>query len=110
MDDRMKRRTIPFVLPAVIGGWAALLAAGAAPPTREPLESFTAQERSHWAFQKITQPRPPQVEQPDRARNPIDAFVLAELKAKGLKLATRADKVTLIRRATFDLIGLPPTP
>jgi len=42
MDGKMKRRSIPFVLPAVIGGWAALLAAGAAPPTREPLESFTA--------------------------------------------------------------------
>ena len=97
------------MLRAVIGGWAALLATWAAASNREPMESFTAQERSHWAFQKITHPRPPQVEQPDRARNPIDAFVLAELKAKALKPASRADKVTLIRRATFDLIGLPPT-
>src|SRR6266487_335896 len=46
----------------------------------------------------------------DQVRNSIDAFVLAELEAKGLKPAPPADKITLIRRATFDLIGLPPTP
>ena len=72
--------------------------------------SFTSEERNHWAFQNITRPKPPKIDQPDRVRNPIDAFVVAELKAKGLKPAPLADKVTLIRRATFDLIGLPPTP
>ena len=72
--------------------------------------SFTPEERNHWAFQNITRPGPPKIDQPDWVRNPIDAFVVAELKAKGLKPAPPADKVTLIRRATFDLIGLPPTP
>src|SRR5439155_25885457 len=42
--------------------------------------SFTPQERNHWAFQNITRPKPPKIDQPDWARNPIDAFVVAELK------------------------------
>src|SRR5262249_29775025 len=46
----------------------------------------------------------------DRVQTPIDAFILAQLEAKGLTLAAKADKRTLLRRATFDLIGLPPTP
>jgi hypothetical protein len=60
----------------------------------------------HWAFRPIQTPKLPAVE----AGNPIDAFISEKLAAKGLKLAPQADKRTLIRRATFDLTGLPPTP
>lgn len=60
----------------------------------------------HWAFRPITKPAVPAV----RSRNPIDAFIIAKLADKGLSLAAPADKRTLIRRASFDLTGLPPTP
>ncbi|MCB1275928.1 PSD1 and planctomycete cytochrome C domain-containing protein [Prosthecobacter sp.] len=60
----------------------------------------------HWAFRPISKPAVPAV----KAKNPIDAFISAKLAEKGLSLAPQADKRTLIRRATFDLTGLPPTP
>src|SRR6266852_1100491 len=90
---------------AVIGATTA----GKAPPSDNREAAFTLQERAHWAFQKIAHPKPPKVERADWVRNSIDAFVLAELETKGLRPAPPADKITLIRRATFDLIGLPPT-
>src|SRR5262249_58545041 len=46
----------------------------------------------------------------DRVRNPIDAFILQRLEHKGLSLSPEADRLTLLRRATFDLTGLPPEP
>ncbi|HEY1050225.1 MAG TPA: PSD1 and planctomycete cytochrome C domain-containing protein [Prosthecobacter sp.] len=64
-----------------------------------------AEGSKHWAFRPIAKPQVPAVE----AANPIDAFVLAKLAEKNLSLAPAADKRTLIRRATFDLTGLPPT-
>lgn len=66
--------------------------------------------REFWSFQPVTNPVVPEVRQRDWVRTPIDAFLLAKLEANGLQPAPRADKRTLIRRVTFDLIGLPPTP
>ncbi|HYZ85765.1 MAG TPA: DUF1549 domain-containing protein, partial [Bryobacteraceae bacterium] len=77
------------------------------------LEKYTATERRHWAFQKRNHPEVPTFTTPqDRAwvKNPIDAFVLARLQKESLRPAPKADKVTLIRRAYFDLTGLPPSP
>ncbi len=65
-----------------------------------------AEGSKHWAFRPIAKPTVPSV----KAENPIDAFVIKKLAEKGLTLAAPADKRTLIRRATFDLTGLPPTP
>ncbi len=65
-------------------------------------------DREHWAFRKPIRSVVP-VHKP-QVSNPIDAFVLARLQKEGLKPSPEADKVTLIRRATLDLIGLPPTP
>ena len=70
----------------------------------------TDKDRQFWAFQTPKHPDPPKVRHADRVRNPIDAFVLAKLESKGLTLSPEADRQTLIRRVTFDLTGLPPTP
>jgi hypothetical protein len=67
-------------------------------------------KREHWCWQPITKPRVPSLRNPQSAiRNPIDAFIAAKLEERGLSPAPPADKRTLIRRAYFDLIGLPPT-
>ena len=63
-----------------------------------------------WAFQAVHRPSIPAVVDATWARNPIDQFVLANMSAAGLTPAVEADKLTLIRRVTFDLTGLPPTP
>jgi hypothetical protein len=65
---------------------------------------------SWWSFQKPVRPPVPKVADAARVRNPIDAFILAKLDEKKLKLAPEADRRTLARRAYFDLHGLPPTP
>jgi len=70
----------------------------------------TGARTSHWAFQPLTVARIPSVRNAAWVRNPIDAFVLARLEAEGLKPAVEVDRVTLIRRISLDLIGLPPTP
>jgi hypothetical protein len=63
-----------------------------------------------WAWQPLTKPAVPVVNDKSWAQTPLDHFILAKLDDKGLKPNPIADKRTLIRRATFDLIGLPPTP
>ena len=64
----------------------------------------------HWSFQPIQHPQPPQVQQADWVKNPIDAFVLARLEALKIQPAAEADRATLIRRLHLDLLGLPPSP
>jgi hypothetical protein len=76
--------------------------------SREP--EITEADRSHWAFRKPVRPRVPSIHGQDPALNPIDAFVLARLQKDGLTLSPPADRATLLRRVTFDLTGLPPTP
>jgi hypothetical protein len=63
----------------------------------------------HWAFQPLANVEPPAVKNPAWARNGIDAFVLARIEAAGLEPSPEADKATLIRRASLDIVGLPPT-
>ncbi|HEX4350416.1 MAG TPA: PSD1 and planctomycete cytochrome C domain-containing protein, partial [Verrucomicrobiae bacterium] len=64
---------------------------------------------NHWAWQKVKAEPIPQVGNPDWCQTPVDNFILAKLDENGLKPNPPADKRTLIRRASFDLIGLPPT-
>ena len=72
--------------------------------------SIGAARPTHWAFEKIAHPTPPAVRDRAWARNEIDDFVLAKLEAEGIAPSPEAPKATLLRRVSFDLTGLPPTP
>src|SRR5439155_2387241 len=65
---------------------------------------------SHWAFQGVRQAAPPKVQNLSWAKTPADRFILAGLENAGLAPAPAASRELLIRRVTFGLIGLPPTP
>ena len=69
-----------------------------------------AEWEKHWSFIPPQKPALPAVERPRWAHNPIDRFVLARLEEQGLEPSPAADRRTLIRRASLDLTGLPPTP
>src|SRR5262245_40958645 len=72
---------------------------------------LAAEPEAHWSLRPRARPAVPDVRHPKFAiRTPVDAFILARLEKAGLSPAPEADRVTLIRRVTFDLIGLPPTP
>ncbi|HWY88363.1 MAG TPA: DUF1553 domain-containing protein, partial [Gemmataceae bacterium] len=71
---------------------------------------ITAADRQWWAFQTLRPRSLPSVSDPSWQRNPIDRFIRERLDAEGLQPAPPADRAALIRRVTFDLIGLPPTP
>ena len=71
---------------------------------------FTEDERRFWAFQPIEDPPVPPVENGEWADNPLDRFILAPLERHDLRPALCADRPTLLRRVTFGLTGLPPTP
>jgi hypothetical protein len=83
---------------------AVLLALAAAAFGAEP-------DRGWWAFRPIARPSVPQIPiHKGQITNPVDAFILARLRDNGLSLSPEADRRTLLRRVTFDLTGLPPTP
>ncbi len=67
-------------------------------------------QREHWAFQPVSSPVPPKTDNPNWVRTPVDAFVLAKLNEKSLAPSPAVDRRTLIRRVTYDLTGLPPSP
>lgn len=69
-----------------------------------------AEFQTHWAFVTPTKASEPAVKKTDWARNPIDRFVLAKLEQQGLAPSPEADRATLIKRLSVDLVGLPPTP
>ncbi|HKQ76082.1 MAG TPA: DUF1549 and DUF1553 domain-containing protein [Blastocatellia bacterium] len=78
-----------------------------------PLGTYTPRERGHWAFVKRATPAVPAfslASERSWVKNPIDAFILQRLKSEGLKPSPSSDRATLIRRAYFDMIGLPPPP
>jgi hypothetical protein len=102
---------VPTDKVAVIERW---IAAGAPAKRDEPNKlppgiDITPEERAYWFFQPVRHPQPPKFAAADRVRTPIDAFVLAKLREQGLSFNQDADRLTLIRRASLDLIGLPPT-
>ena len=84
-------------------------------PKRRPLllpasnEKYTRQPGRHWAFQPIQDYSVPKVKDQGWIRTPVDGFILAKLEEQGLQPPPPADKLTLLRRAKWDLHGLPPT-
>jgi hypothetical protein len=79
----------------------------------ERLERWVAEGAAwseHWAFVPPRRPEIPEVSSPRWCRNPIDRFILAQLDRAGLRPAPEADRVTLLRRLSLDLLGLPPSP
>src|SRR5262245_15165554 len=100
---RLRTRTAVWLL--VCAGLAAAI--GVRATASDP---FSAKQRALWSIQPVRPGAPPGVTNKAWARTPIDAFVLADLEKAGIAPAAPADRITLIRRASLDLIGLPPTP
>jgi mono/diheme cytochrome c family protein len=88
---------------AVLRAW---IDAGA----RGPAGAAEEVASKHWAFQPVVRPSPPAVKNAAWVRNPIDRFILPRLEKEGVSPSPEADRVTLLRRVSFDLIGLPPSP
>ena len=82
----------------------------AAPAKRRGDFQITEKDRDHWAFRPIRRPDVPKIKDVKWVKNPIDGFVLAGLEANGLAPNPPATRRELIRRATYDLTGLPPSP
>ena len=76
----------------------------------EPDPLVSDKDRQFWAFQRPRPVKPPVVRHSQQVRNPIDAFILNQLEGKGMSFSPEADRSVLIRRAYFDLTGLPPEP
>src|SRR4051794_39728713 len=87
------------------GTWTLFAAVNA--QDKKPPAGVSTQASEHWAFRPVVRPPLPNVR--GTSRTAVDRFILAALEAKGLRLNPEADRTTLIRRLSFDLIGLPPT-
>lgn len=96
--------------PAKVEALAAWVEMGLPWPGDAPLKSPDGNAAPHWAFQPVRPATCPGVENADWVRTPVDRFVLERLEKARLSPSPEADRRTLIRRVTFDLTGLPPTP
>jgi mono/diheme cytochrome c family protein len=117
--DRVKAREMPpgdqklsSAEIAVLETW---IQEGARTAQKEPAEIsaaalITAEDRDFWCFRPIRRPPIPRFAPSDRIRTPIDALLMAALKPKQLAFSPEADRRTLVRRLSLDLLGLPPAP
>ncbi len=80
------------------------------PPAHAKGGVVTEEAKRYWAYRPVVRPAVPDVKDKGWVRTPVDAFVLSKLEAKGLKPVAPAGRVALVRRAYYDLLGLPPTP
>jgi hypothetical protein len=109
---------VVYAIPTIFGwmAWLLLLAIPARaaespqlPPPAAVKADSARDVKPHWAYVKPVRPALPKVNHSRWPRNPIDAFILARLEKEKLKPSPEADRVTLIRRLSLDLTGLPPT-
>lgn len=99
---------MPFTL--LLGSaWAIFVSVIGATADADTTQANLDKGRQHWAFQPVLSPPPPTPKHTAWVQSPIDAFILSKLEANRLTPAPPADKRALLRRATFDLTGLPPT-
>ncbi len=75
-----------------------------------PASASSAPAAAHWSFRPVSRPAVPAIKQRNWVRNPVDAFILARLEKEGVAPSPEADRATLIRRVSYDLTGLPPSP
>ncbi len=117
----MRRLHCNCVLFLIVAGSSGFSAAGAEKPADQAgakevrsvealIESYTDEQKEHWAYQPLKRPELPAVRNMRWVRNPIDRFILADLESVELPHAPVADRIALLRRLTFDLTGLPPSP
>ncbi|SIO41147.1 Planctomycete cytochrome C [Singulisphaera sp. GP187] len=85
-------------------------ASASATPTQAAKSKITDEDRAFWSFQPLRRPDVPSTNDGGWARNAVDRFIFARLHAEGLTPAPQEDREILIRRLTFDIWGLPPTP
>ena len=105
----MNKQTIALL--AAMTGAVPMQAGETIPAVAPPVEGAAATRPVHWAFRAPVRSVVPRISDSKfNIRNPIDAFVAEKLKANGLSFSPEADRVTLIRRLSLDLLGLPPTP
>jgi len=104
---------------SVIADFEKWIALGAPWPDAESTEpskargtkrAVTDEDRAFWSFRPVKRPELPAIERTAWVKNDVDRFIFAQLEERGLETAAAADKRVLIRRATYDLTGLPPTP
>jgi mono/diheme cytochrome c family protein len=100
--------------PSEIANIEVWIQSGATDPRRESQRANAQrldpqQARNFWSFKPLTSPEPPKIHSATWSQNPVDAFIKNHLDKKGLRVVPHADRQTLIRRATFDLTGMPPT-
>lgn len=104
-------KKVPAEMIALVEKWIAggALTKRVEPMTLAPGIDITPDERAYWFYQPLKRVDPIKFPASDRVRTPIDAFILSRLREKHLSFQADADRATLIRRASLDLLGLPPT-
>jgi len=101
---------MPYKKPPLADAQIALLKSWIDSGTKAPADE-QPQSATHWAFVPPSRPEVPQIRNPkSEIRNPIDAFILARLQSEGITPSPEASRITLLRRLSLDLLGLPPTP
>jgi mono/diheme cytochrome c family protein len=104
------KQKLPAAAIDALTAWVKMGAPWPEAPAGKAASSVAEVRARHWSFRPVRRPALPAVRRRDWATTPIDLFVLAKLEQQGLEPAPRADRRTLIRRATLDLTGLPPAP